>query len=83
MNEQQQLMRTIQAECFACRDVALYLDSHPSCQNALAYYRKHQQLLEDAVKQYEEQFGPLVAASAAQTDTWTWIDGPWPWELEE
>ena len=80
MSERERLMREIQIHCFACRDVMLYLDSHPTCQNALAYFANHRQLLEDAVARYQQQFGPITAADAADTDSW--INDPWPWELE-
>ena len=82
MNERERLMREIQIHCFACRDVMLYLDSHPTCQNALAYFANHRQLLQDAVARYQQQYGPITAADAAGTESWAWINDPWPWELE-
>ncbi len=82
MTEQQRLMKLIRAYNFAIIDVGLYLDSHPSCQNALAYYEKHKKLHTEAVSAYESQFGPLDIRSNQNSERWTWVDNPWPWELE-
>ena len=29
---------------------------------------------------YEAQFGPLRASDSRDTQYWTWVNGPWPWE---
>ena len=34
------------------------------------------------IKQYEEKFGPLKK-SATESNNWSWIKAPWPWESEE
>ena len=49
MCERQKLLRQIQIHNFAITDVVLYLDGHPTCQPALAYYEKHKQLRDEAV----------------------------------
>lgn len=74
------LLRTIQIYSFALKDIQLYLDTHPKCMNALAYFKKYKALKEKAVKQYVEMFGPLNYEQAECTTEWTWIKSPWPWE---
>ena len=33
--------------------------------------------------EYEKNFGPLTVGGVDDNaDSWTWIQGPWPWELE-
>ena len=80
--ERQKLLRQIQIHNFAITDVVLYLDGHPTCQPALAYYEKHKQLRDEAVALYNQRFGPLNMRENTNPNRWTWVDDPWPWELE-
>ena len=34
----------------------------------------------EALKKYEEEYGPLKAISGAKDCEWTWVNNPWPWE---
>lgn len=76
------LMKQIQTLSFACHDTALYLDGHPNDARALSYFNAQNAKLADAVAQYENNFGPLTANGIEYSDSWTWIDGPWPWKYE-
>ena len=60
MCERQRLLKQIQMHDFAITEVVLYLDGHPTCQPALAYYEKHKKLRDEAVALYNQQFGPLT-----------------------
>lgn len=82
MCEKHRLLKLIRAYDFALFDTALYLDAHPTCQNALAYYEKHRKLRDEAVATYQSQFGPLCIRANENPNRWTWIDNPWPWEME-
>ena len=75
-------MRDIQALSFVCDDTKLYLDGHPNDRRAVAYYNMQNDKLQEAVQLYESNFGPLTAGGFSGQDTWTWIDGPWPWKYE-
>lgn len=77
-----QLLRKIQAVDFAVYEAVLYLDGHPDCRRALAYYQRHRDLAAHLRAEYEKHYGPLTNASACETGKWQWIDGPWPWEKE-
>lgn len=73
------MLRKVYETGFALDDIILYLDTHPMDMDAMNYYRFMRQANEDAVKAYEQMFGPLMANSV-MGDTWSWIDNPWPWE---
>ena len=78
-----ELMSRIQETGFAVFDTVLFLDSHPTCRMALDFYNDNKRMYENYVAEYEKNFGPLtVGGQPADADSWTWIQGPWPWELE-
>ena len=59
------------ARSFAAWEVRLYLDTHPEDASALALYRR---LCAQECGGY--------ACVPHERDRWSWIDDPWPWELE-
>ena len=81
MNDREKLLKRVQMYQFAVTDAALFLDTHPDCAQALAYYNKYKKLLEEAKNAYEKAFGPLEICSDENTARWAWVDGPFPWEL--
>ena len=76
------LLKEIQAEDFAVYEAALYLNGHPTCQEALAYYCQHKREAALLREQYEQNFGPLTIYGNNNSGCWHWVDGPWPWEKE-
>ena len=47
------------------------------------FYNENKHLYDGYVAEYEKNFGPLnIGGANAGADSWTWIQGPWPWELE-
>lgn len=81
MNDRAKLLKKVQMYSFAVTDASLFLDTHPDCADALAYYNKYKKLWEEAKKQFEAAFGPLDIDSEQNNDRWAWVDGPFPWEL--
>ncbi len=81
MNKEQ-LMRKIQETGFALYDLTLFLDSHPTNQMALDYFRDVQKRHTELEAEYEMMYGPLTAFDTNTEQGWTWIQDPWPWELE-
>ena len=63
-------------------DVNLFLNTHPTNQAALNYHKKYTALYQQAKAEYEAAFGPLTCEGVNVENGWTWIDKPWPWELE-
>ncbi|MBQ8563035.1 MAG: spore coat protein CotJB [Firmicutes bacterium] len=78
----EEMLRKVQEADFVLYDVGLFLDTHPGCQAALEFFDKYQKVYTEAVADYEAQFGPLVAFDVDTTQGWTWVQGPWPWEME-
>ena len=82
-SEKAKLMCRIQALGFAVTEASEYLDSHPTCAEALEYFDKHNKEYKQAVKEYEEAFGPITASSAGSDRKWKWVTEPFPWEGED
>lgn len=82
MDARRELLQKIQILEFVIYDTALYLDTHPADQAALNYYHHHRELLEAAKAEYIQCYGPLTIESVMAKNKWTWIEKPWPWEME-
>ena len=61
-------------------DIILYLDTHPCDQDALKAYHSYKHMYDEAVVNYEKQFGPLTAGSNQNENYFDWVNSPWPWE---
>ncbi len=66
---------------FVISDLILYLDTHPTDQNALCYFAKKKEQYAQARKAYSEQIGPVRISDVDPANGWTWGDTPWPWEV--
>lgn len=75
----QNLLHYITEVSFVLDDVALFLDTHPNDKAAMAYYDKYKRERLEAVKEYENMYGPLTHYSVNSPE-WSWVDDPWPWE---
>lgn len=81
--ERLEMLKRIQEIGFACVDLNLYLDTHPTDQKALMDYNTYSYQLMMLRNQYESMYGPLMHFGYAQSQyPWKWIEGPWPWEIE-
>jgi len=79
MFDKNQLKRKIAKVQFVLYDLHLYLDTHPKDMQAIKHYEFYQNKFEELKKEYERIYG---ADKAIRGDTWTWIEGPWPWERD-
>ena len=78
-----ELLREVQAQQFAVRDLMLYLDTHATDANALAALMLHRQAYADAADAYAKRFGALTVMHVNDEDGWVaWSNTPWPWEKE-
>ena len=75
-------MKRVQMYDFAMEDTILFLDTHPTNQMALDFYNATRKSYMEAAADYEEQFGPLSAEDVNIENKWTWVNTPWPWEME-
>ena len=67
---------------FAINEVVLYLDAYPDCGEALEYYHRLIEEREMLIKSINIQCGPMTYFGNVSKDTWSWINGPWPWKYE-
>lgn len=80
--ERGELLKKLQSYNFAAYDMLLYLDTHPDDKKAFALFRDLVEKTNKLKAQFESEYGPLQAYSAANFDTFKWYKSPWPWEKE-
>ena len=81
LNEQAELLTYIDALCFACIDIGLYLDLYPDDKKMIELFNKYNDQKKQYEKEYENKFGPLVLSSdALNSYPWAWSKSPWPWQ---
>ena len=82
MNERQNLMCEIQRMSFALVETVLFLDGHPHDEKALKYYCETKEKYEEILGKYEECYGPISLSGVKAEKSWSWVETPWPWEME-
>ena len=81
MNEQAEMLTYIDALCFACTDLNLYLDVFPNNKQMINLYNKYNGQKNELMNKYQEKFGPLTLdSSSLNTFPWGWNERPWPWD---
>nr|WP_093210335.1 spore coat protein CotJB [Sediminibacillus albus] len=80
--EYYQLLEQIQAVDFVLCELTLYLDTHPSDNEAIQQFNYHSKQSRQLKRQYEEQYGPLMQYGMSYSSyPWNWKDAPWPWQV--
>ena len=83
VSQQARMLKEIMSHEFTCIDLNLYLDTHPTDMRVLAEYNHATRMLQTLKSAYEQCYGPLsVAGSTPSQYPWSWIDEPWPWQIE-
>ncbi|WP_312643969.1 spore coat protein CotJB [Hydrogenoanaerobacterium sp.] len=82
-NEQKVLANRIKVCDLILVETGLFLDTHPTDKDALAFFKKYNDLYTQAKNEYIEKYGPIMQTDYNGGDRWNWIDSPWPWEHEE
>ena len=77
-NPEEELKLKIMEETFIINDLNLYLDIHPKDSDIYEIFRKHERLLNKYIGDYEESYGSILLNG--KSDTYNWINNPWPWE---
>lgn len=80
ISDRRSLMKSIYEIGFSLDDTILYLDTHPSDQNALDYYHNLHREYHELVKMYTQTFGPLLAKDVKNDNYFSWVNRPMPWE---
>lgn len=79
-SKKDELLYNIQMYSFAMKDMNLYLDIHPDDKNILNNFHDYRKKYEVLKKQYESEYGPLCMSNTLNTEKWTWVSNPWPWD---
>lgn len=74
------LLTRLQKIDFSLVDVALYLDTHPECNEALSLYNKLLSERESIRKTLSHKCKRPMSAFENSGESWDWISSPWPWE---
>ena len=83
MSEREMALWKVQAFEFAITEVALFLDTHPTDQTALSYFKQYRDMKHQAESDFTRRYGPITMDHVdGDLSTWKWIDNPWPWERE-
>ena len=82
MEDKNNLLKKLQSYNFAAYDMLLYLDTHPNDKAAFKMFKDLVECTKKTKMEYESNFGPLSAYSAAAFDSFEWLNSPWPWEKE-
>lgn len=76
-------LNQLRALDFVILELGLYLDTHPYDAEAFALFQEYVNMERSARAAYVEQHGPLVQSDAAMDGSFTWGNGPWPWQYSE
>ncbi len=80
--ERSELLNNITELQFVCVELNLYLDTHPTDEDARSDYYNYSVMLNDLIKRYESEFGPLLGFGHSATETGCWVCSAWPWEKQ-
>lgn len=81
MNDKERLMKRLSAAQFAVWEMHLYLDTHPCDTTAIEAYNNYYTRYKELLKEYVDRFG-MINAGKEYDDQWSWINSPWPWDVD-
>ena len=70
----------LMAVSFAAHELTLYLDTHPRDKSAFMTLKKLLRLKKEAMARYTKLYGPVSTDDLLDSEAFTWVHGPWPWE---
>lgn len=70
------------ANDFKVTDLQLFLDTHPTDQNAIKAYNEARKCAKKAREKYVAEFGPLCKLCDCDCDGYVWTSNVWPWQTE-
>ena len=81
-SEREDMLMQLQELKFALIELGLYLDLNDNDRNAIKIFNEYQRKEKELCKMFESKYGPLTFDSMEYKNTWTWDNGPWPWEVQ-
>lgn len=82
-NEREDMLMQIQELCFAMTDLGLYLDLNNNDQKAINLFNEYLKKKKELCSMFEKKYGPLTFDSRLVSNSWTWDNNPWPWEVQK
>ena len=82
MSGKKEMEQKLQELKFTIIDLIEFLDSHPKNKKAFECFKDMAEQYKVLRSEYVSKYGPLTWTDTAQKDTWEWVNGPWPWEVE-
>lgn len=94
MSDRHSMLQKMDEISFCVNDLTLYLDTHPTDEQALDLFHQYETERKNLLEQYEAEFEPLTvdcvkadslhqnhdSCKYAGQKHFTWVDGPVPWE---
>lgn len=80
-NEKDALLYQLLQYKFAITDLKLYLDTNPNDLEMLKTLQKYIDIEKQISDKYESMYGPLTIDDVTNSNNYTWINSPWPWEV--
>lgn len=80
--EQYALFSELTEISFAMDELRLYLDTHPTANDAVALYKEYMTRRSDILAAYTEKYGDVEAYRVNAEGGWGWTAAPMPWETE-
>ncbi len=77
------MLNQLRALDFVILELGLYLDTHPDDSEAFALFQTYVKTANEARARYVKEYGPLLQTDVAAEDSYTWGEGPWPWQYME
>ena len=75
-------LKALRALDFAIQETVLFLDAYPNHCQALQYYHQLVAQRKELADAYNKNCAPLTIYGNLSTDSWDWVEGPWPWEAD-
>lgn len=82
-SEREDMLMQLQELKFALIELGLYLDLNDNDRSAINLFNEYQRKEKELCKMFENKYGPLTFDSMEYKNTWTWDNGPWPWEVQK
>lgn len=94
LESRQDMLCKINQVSFGINDLTLYLDTHPTDNEALTLFEQYHKERKELLKQFEEAYEPLTVDCVNIENSkhvgseckypgerhFHWVDGPLPWE---
>lgn len=79
-SDRERMLLEIQKFGFYLTDLGLYLDMHPSDNEALRLFNENRIKYAKLMEEFNKSFYPLKMCDSVNSNTYKWLEGKYPWE---